>query len=303
MAILPFPTDVQQALAGVAERLRRHTVQLHVRAGPAGSSGAGIVWDDEGLVVTNAHVARTDALDVVLADGRRTRGRVEARAPGDDLAAVRVDPAALAGVPTAVVGDAATLRPGDLVVAHGHPLGVEHALAAGVVHRIDRASPGDAPALVRADVRLAPGNSGGPLADADGRVVGVNCAIVGGLGVAIATPRVRRFLAAIAPRPSLGVSVRRVTIAPAGHGARAGALLVLETDAGGAADRAGVRAGDVLLAAGAAAPDTPLADAAALAAALRAVGPGGTVLLRVGRAGRSFPLAVPLGPAVRPRAA
>ena len=306
MATLPFSADAQRALGDVVERLRRHTVQLRIGGGRgrAVGAGAGIVWDADGLVITNAHVAVRDAVDVVLPDERRARGHVEARAPGDDLAAVRVDADVVRGIAPATPGDADALRPGELVIAVGHPLGIEHAVATGVVHRVDRAR--GAAALVRADVRLAPGNSGGPLADAEGRVIGVNSAIVNGLGVAIATPRVRRFLDAVAPRPTLGVTLRQVTVAERAGTARHGALLVLDVHAGGAADRAGVRAGDVLLTAGvggAIIPDTSLGDPADLAAVLRAAGPNGALALRVGRAGRSFALGVSLGDAVRPRAA
>ena len=305
MATLPFSTDAQRALGDVVARLRRHTVQLQIRGerGRASGAGAGIVWDADGLVITNAHVAVRDALDVVLEDGRRARGRVEARAPGDDLAAVRVDDELLRGVAPATLGDPDAVRPGELVIALGHPFGVEHAVATGVLHRVDRQGAGAPAALVRADVRLAPGNSGGPLADADGRVIGVNSAIVNGLGVAIATPRVRRFLDAIAPRPSLGVTLRAVQVARPSRIARASradALLVLETTAGGAGDRAGLRAGDVLLAVG---RDGASLEASTLASALRAAGPHGTIELTVGRGGRSMALAIALGDAVRPRAA
>jgi serine protease Do len=174
-------------LGGLAERLRRVTIQ--VRAGPR-SAGAGVVWLRRGLVVTNAHVATGGAVEVVLPEDRAVRARLLARDPERDLAALELpagdhEPAARA--------DARGLRPGELVVAVGHPLGVAYAAALGLVHRPPTGGRGPA-GWLQADIRLAPGNSGGPLADVAGRVVGLNAMIVGGLGFAVPTHVVERFL-------------------------------------------------------------------------------------------------------------
>jgi len=96
------------------------------------------------------------------------------------------------GLETAVVGDPAQLRTGELVLALGHPFGVSHALALGIVHAADRR-------WIQADVRLAPGFSGGPLADAAGRVVGINAMIAHGLGLAVPAPAIERFVRAAEP--------------------------------------------------------------------------------------------------------
>lgn len=175
------------ALGDLAERLRRVTVQ--VRAGPR-SAGAGVVWFRRGLIVTNAHVATGAKVDVVLPDGRAARTRLVARDPERDLAALELladdhEPA--------VRADARGLRPGELVIAVGHPLGVTYAAALGLVHRPPTGRRGPT-AWLQADIRLAPGNSGGPLADAAGRVVGINAMIVGGLGFAVPTHVVESFL-------------------------------------------------------------------------------------------------------------
>jgi serine protease Do len=173
----------------VARRLRDVTVQ--VLAGRA-SLGAGVVWQ-RGLVVTNAHVARTAELRVALPDGRLVAARLVARDPSRDLAALALAPAAPVAAPVpAEPGDASRLRAGALVLAVGHPLGVTGALALGVLHAAARS----ADDWITADIRLAPGNSGGPLADATGRVIGINSMIVGGLGVAVPTAAVARFLEA-----------------------------------------------------------------------------------------------------------
>jgi serine protease Do len=89
--------------------------------------------------------------------------------------------------------DARGLRPGELVVAVGHPLGVAYAAALGLVHRAPTGGRGPA-GWLQADIRLAPGNSGGPLADASGGIVGINAMIVGGLGLAVPTHLVERFV-------------------------------------------------------------------------------------------------------------
>jgi serine protease Do len=202
----------------------------------------------------------------------------------------------------AAVGDAGALRPGHLVVAHGHPLGHAHSLAVGVVHAVDgtpfgRTGARPRGAVIAADIRLAPGNSGGPLANAAGEVVGVNSMIAGGLGIAIPTTTVARFLAAHRPRPRLGVSLRPVTVALRGEPRTGRArpvatgLLVLEVAGGSAAARAGVLPGDVLLGV----DGRPFADADDLLGRLAEAGAGTTLRLDVGRAGRRMTVAVLLG--------
>jgi serine protease Do len=178
----------------LASLLRLSTVEVHTHGTGAGS---GIIWNDKGLIVTNAHVARTERATVVLSDGRAFDGVVSAHDPRRDLATIAIQPAGIA-LPAATIGHPTDLRTGDVVLALGHPLGIAGALAFGVVHAIETRR--GAPRWIRADIRLAPGNSGGPLADARGRVVGVNTLIAGGLGVAVPTTTVLRFLADVEAR-------------------------------------------------------------------------------------------------------
>jgi serine protease Do len=184
--LLPVP-GVEAALGDVAMRLRQVTV--HVRTG-ATSAGAGVVWLRSGLVVTNAHVATGVAGEVVLPDGRVVPARLVARDPRRDLAALALPPGDHAA---ALRADARGLRPGELVIAVGHPLGVSYAAALGIVHRAPGGGRGPT-GWLQADIRLAPGNSGGPLADASGCIVGINAMIVGGLGFAVPTHIVERFM-------------------------------------------------------------------------------------------------------------
>jgi len=176
------------ALAELAATLRESVVEVRTRGAGAGS---GIIWSASGLIVTNAHVARTEHATVVLCDGRAFDGVVTAHDSRRDLATIAIDPGA-ATLRAATIGHPTDLRAGDVVVALGHPWGVTGAIALGIVHVVDTRR--GAPRWIRADIRLAPGNSGGPLADARGRVVGVNTLIAGGLGVAVPTTTVSRFL-------------------------------------------------------------------------------------------------------------
>jgi serine protease Do len=176
-------------LRAVAERLRRVTVQVRTRAL---GEGSGIIWTQDGLVVTNAHVVRSRLAAIELWDGRKFEGRLHWRDPDRDLAVLSI-PAA--GLPRAVPGNVGALRPGEIVLALGHPFGVPNALSLGVVHRLAQGTTqGD---WIRADIRLAPGNSGGPLANSAGEVIGLNTLVMGGLAYAIPVHAVQRFLTEI----------------------------------------------------------------------------------------------------------
>ncbi len=182
---------LERELETLGRRLRAITVA--VRVGRAGA-GSGVIWTPEGLVVTNAHVASRATAEIVLDDGRRFVARVARRDPRRDLALVRIDAGVL---PAAVARDPAELKPGELLVALGHPLGVPNAVTLGIAHA---AVARDGRRFVTADVRLAPGNSGGPLADARGRIVGINSMVVGSLALAVPSDDVQRFVAAVDAR-------------------------------------------------------------------------------------------------------
>ncbi|AHG88992.1 PDZ/DHR/GLGF domain protein [Gemmatirosa kalamazoonensis] len=295
--------EIQQDLATIGAALRDVTVVVRGghprRSRSPDAQGSGIVWEP-GLVVTNAHVATETTLSVELPDRAAVPATLVARDPRRDLAVLRVDPGELGARHTATIGDPDRLRPGELVVALGHPLGVPHSLALGVVHTVGKASwqgeRATTPALIHTDIRLAPGNSGGPLADVRGRVLGVNAMIAGGLGVAISATEVRHLLLAAEPRPRLGATLREVTVRVGARGERDErlGLLVMETSAGGTAARAGLVQGDVLLGhAG-----RPFRSPDDLLALLHDAGPGGTLRLDVGRGGARLSLEVTLGAAV-----
>ncbi|MGH9723130.1 MAG: S1C family serine protease [Bryobacteraceae bacterium] len=219
---------MQAELEALAGSLRRITVEVR---GRRQGNGAGVVWDADGRIITNAHVARESTQEITLHDGRVLRARLESRDAQLDLASLRVD---AKGLPAAEVADSDLLRPGALVIAVGNPLGVIGAVATGVVYEVN----GDD--WVRANVRLAPGNSGGPLADARGRVAGINCMVAGGLGIAVASNAVERFLGRRRAPPKLGVTLQPVTQPAPG-------LAVVGIEPGAVAELAGILVGDIMM--------------------------------------------------------
>lgn len=191
-ASLPTPTRHKDELAAELEALgtliRRSAVQ--VLTGDSGG-GSGIIWRADGLILTNAHVVHGQRAVVRLWDGQRLEARVVRRDPRRDLAALALDAREL---PEAAAGDSRQLKAGQLVIAIGSPWGVPGVLALGIAHA-NGTDPNHVPRrVVLADVRLAPGNSGGPLADTSGRVVGVNTMIAGGLAIAVSTSEIAGFL-------------------------------------------------------------------------------------------------------------
>ena len=175
-------------LNGLSDLLRRAVVE--VRSGASGS-GTGIIWGGAGLVVTNAHCVPRGAVLEVGGEGKWRGAQTLAYHPQHDLALLAAP--SVSG-PLLEMRDPESLRAGELVFAFGHPLGVRDSLAMGVVHAISRDDRSNYPRWIVADVRLAPGNSGGPLVDAEGRLVGINSMVVNGLGVAVPAALVQRFV-------------------------------------------------------------------------------------------------------------
>jgi serine protease Do len=176
-ALLEAAIGADRGSGDLASRIAPSVVE--VRAG--NGIGAGTIWRSDGLIVTNDHVAQADRVWVGLADGRTAVGEVVARDPRNDLAVVSIG---LSGLP-AVTPRIAPVRPGELALALGHPFGVRYAAALGIVATTSAPASETGRQLIQADVRLGPGNSGGPLVDAIGLVIGVNAMIGGGLALAV----------------------------------------------------------------------------------------------------------------------
>jgi serine protease Do len=180
------------------------------RGASRGGHGAGFAWQGSGgggggdLFVTSAHVVSSRKAVVLTPDGRTVEGTVVGRDVDRDIALVH---APGAGVPAVTCGDPYALRSGALVFAVGHPLGVKDAVSVGVFQAVGaiplgfgmaerRPRRGRSPFIpwVQADVRLAPGNSGGPIADVEGNVIGVAAMIVSGLALAVPAPELEGLL-------------------------------------------------------------------------------------------------------------
>jgi serine protease Do len=198
-----FSNSLAEAMAGVVEQVQRSLVVVH--NGRHGA-GAGVVWRPGGLVVTNFHVVARGTPRVSLATRRGKEASLEfparliAQDPNIDLAVLKVD---LSGtnspdLPPALIGDSHGLRVGQVVMAVGHPWGQRGFVTAGIISSLGRADvrgPRGSIPVIRTDAELAPGNSGGPLINAAGGVVGINTMIVGGdQGLAIPSRVVESFL-------------------------------------------------------------------------------------------------------------
>ena len=260
--VMEAPLDAySRTVAAVADQVGPAVVRVESRAGRQGGLGSGVIIAGDGLVLTNSHVvAGSRRVRLTLADGSEADADVLGDDPDTDLALLRA--MLPAGAPCARLGDSKKLRRGHLVVAIGNPLGFESTVTAGVVSALGRSLRSRSGRLIedviQTDAALNPGNSGGPLASGAGEVIGINTAMIGGaqnlcfavssntalfvLGEMIAHGRVRRAHLGIAaqtlPLP------RRLAVA---LNLGPSAVRIGETETGGPADRAGLKAGDILI--------------------------------------------------------
>jgi serine protease Do len=267
-------TPLERELEMIAERLRHLTVQVRGRQ-PGG--GSGVIWRSTGMIITNAHVVRAPSATVTLSDGRTFDATVTARDPQRDLAILTLQASDLPSTP---IGDSSALCVGELVFAVGNPLGIVGALTAGIIHALSPADGAYDHGWIQADLHLAPGNSGGPLADAQGHIIGINSMVGGGLALAVPSNAVERFLNEDGMRPMLGVTLRSVSMPLEGE--RVLGLLVLGVVAGGAAEAVGISIGDVLIGIGGQLFGSPQD----LSRALRHAGAGGRLPIDLIRGGQ-----------------
>jgi S1-C subfamily serine protease len=255
-----------RAVIDVVDRIGPAVVGLVVRAEKTrGSTGSGVIVAPDGLILTNSHVAGAAGagarIAVTTADGQDLHARLVGDDPDTDLALIRVDePVTL---PAAPLGDSKRLKRGQLVIAIGNPLGFESTVTTGVVSALGRSLRARSGRLIddviQTDAALNPGNSGGPLVSSHGEVVGINTAVImGAQGICFAVAantasfvvgelvrhgRVRRAF--------IGISAQQATI-PLRRRRAAGldqdsAVMVSAVEAGSAADRAGLKSGDLVL--------------------------------------------------------
>jgi S1-C subfamily serine protease len=286
---------------------------MDVQQIPEGT-GSGFVWDKQGHIVTNHHViSNASGAVIVLADGSSWQGRLVGSYPAKDLAVLAIDaPAQLLHPIT--VGSSADLQVGQMALAIGNPFGLDQTLTTGVVSALDReieSIPGRVIRnVIQTDAAVNPGNSGGPLLDSAGRLIGVNSSILSpsgasaGIGFAIPVDEVNRIVTELIRhgtivRPSLGVA-----LAPDQLSARLGleGVLLLRVDPDGSAAQAGlrptrrdllgnIRLGDVIVAI----DGEALKSTEDFFAALEAHEPGDQVTLTVERDGQRASVPITLG--------
>jgi len=270
-----------QAVMSVAERVSpavvsvraAHQMQVRTPRGPSEreveGAGSGFIFAPDGYVLTNSHVVEgARKIELTLADGASYDAELVGQDPATDLAVLRFTPPG--PVPAVELGDSARLKRGQLVIAIGNPLGFQATVTAGIVSALGRSLRSKSGRLiediVQTDAALNPGNSGGPLVDSRGRVVGVNTAIIqGAQGICFAVPintarwvaglllkdgRVRRAFVGISgqvrPLPERLRAARHAGSAtPSGPTA----VEVVSVSPGSPADRAGLRTGDLIIAA------------------------------------------------------
>jgi S1-C subfamily serine protease len=252
------------AVIRAVERAGPAVVHISVMKGgaPAGL-GSGLIAASDGLIVTNSHVVHgATRIDVSMADGQRSAARIVGEDPHSDIAVLRTNEHLKA--PSLAFFDSKGLRPGQLAIAIGNPLGFEQTVTAGVVSAVGRSLRATTGRLIddviQTDAALNPGNSGGPLVDSQGRVIGVNTAVIRGtqgICFSVASNTALYVLTQILQhgrvrRASLGIEGAQ-TVIPR-HVARfagidqASGVRVMNVITGGPADHADVKPGDLLIA-------------------------------------------------------
>ncbi len=278
------------SIASVVEQVLPVVVTIEVSSAGSGGSGSGIVIDTDGHILTNNHVIATagdgGTISVVLADGTSTAGTLVGRNQSYDLAVVRINEG---GLTAASLGNSDNVRVGDTAIAIGAPLGLSETVTQGIISALDRpvtaGGVGETSFInaIQTDAAINPGNSGGALLNARGEVVGVNSAIATlagagqesgsiGLGFAIPINQAKRIADEIiatgtSTTPVIGVTL---DLRYSGEGAR-----IAQVEPGSAADKAGLKAGDIVVAV----DGDPVANSTEFVVALRSNAPGDTVEL------------------------
>lgn len=290
------------AIPDIVDRVSPSVVTVITNAG----LGSGVVWSSDGVVVTDNHVvAGARTLQVAFADGRQVSAKVQAVDPVTDLAVIKVD---RTGLPAATF-EKGLPRVGETAIALGSPLGFENTVTAGIVSGLQRSIPGSGAQtqslvdLIQTDAAISPGNSGGALVDGQGQIIGINEAYLPpstgavSIGFAIPAPTVTDIVGQLlksgtAKHAFFGIQPGELTpeIAQQLGLAQAHGVVVLDVVAGGPADKAAIKPGDVITAVN----GTSLDTVEAFLAALRPHKPGDVVTASILRGGKSQDVKVTL---------
>jgi S1-C subfamily serine protease len=307
------------AVSDVVEKVGPSVAAIRIQAGRRQGSGSGFLFTPDGYLLTNSHVVRagrperpgTDSrLVASFGDGREFSARWVGDDPDTDLAVLQVDGVSRGALSHASLGRSASLRRGEIAIAIGNPLGFEHTVTAGIVSALGRsmrASTGRLiPDVIQTDAPLNPGNSGGPLLNSRGEVVGVNTAIISG-AQSICFAVAIDIAAWVIPQLLRGGRVRRGYLGVAGSTMdldrrwvvawsldQRSAVRINSVEAGSPAQAAHLRPGDMILGL----DGITIASVDALHQALGSERVGRDVLLKVLRAGeKAGPLYVTVRPA------
>ncbi len=300
-----LPATQEQTVVQVYRQVSPAVVGVQHRAG----AGSGVIIRPDGIVLTNEHVVRNArVVRVDLADGRSLEGEVIGRDPIIDIAVVRIPGTNL---PSAPIGDSDGIEPGQAAIAIGNPLGLERTVTAGVVSAVNREIPGLLlDGLIQTDAAINPGNSGGPLLDSQGRVIGINTAVlrprgevIVGLGFAVpinlANHSVQQILTVgRVVRPFVGIDYIDIDPQLAGQfqlPVREG-IIVRQVVPRSPAAQAGIQPRDII----SAIDGTPITRGADLRRLLRERTPGATVTVSLVRAGQQVTLRLRLAEAPTP---
>jgi len=271
-AQLASPAELSRTFINVAKRVKPAVVHINIMAGGSGQSpsgparrgtGSGVIISPDGYILTNNHVAgAADDIRVKLSDGREFKARRIGVDSETDLAVVKVE---AQNLPFARLGDSSKLEQGEWVVALGSPFGLDQTMTAGIVSAIGRQLGGTYDNYIQTDASISPGNSGGPLVNMNGEVVGINTMIYTrsggseGIGFSIPSNMAKKVQEQLltsgrVSRGYLGVNLQPMaptTAIPSGpEGASAGAVagaMVGDLNADGPAARSGLRNGDVIV--------------------------------------------------------
>src|SRR3984893_4895459 len=267
------------------------------------AAGSGVIVDARGYILTNAHVVESAAdLRVAPSDYLRFAATLGGRDPKTDLAIVRIEPGTSV-LPVAELGDSDKLRIGQWAIAIGNPFGLDRTVTVGIISATGRTKVGVATyeAFIQTDASINPGNSGGPLLNLDGRVIGINTAILSsgqGIGFAIPSNMGRELMTQLIAkgrvvRGWLGISIQALTDdLAAGFGASGkGGVLVADVMKDSPAEAAGMKAGDIIVDLG----GTPIKEVTELQKRVAAVPPGRPVTMTVLRDRRPTKLTVKVG--------
>ncbi|MGQ0751515.1 MAG: trypsin-like peptidase domain-containing protein [Betaproteobacteria bacterium] len=273
--------------------------------------GSGVIVSEKGYILTNSHVVEAaDEIEVALADSRRARARVVGSDPETDIAVLKVD---LAGLPSITFGRPEQARVGDVVLAIGNPYGFGSTVTLGIVSALGRSNlPINIPFqnYIQTDAAVNPGNSGGALVDISGDLIGINSSIYSstgssvGIGFAIPASVAKGVLEQIVQnggvtRGWIGVAALDITveIAKSFKLADPSGALISEVMSGGPADKAGVKAGDVLVAVN----GNPVPRSSVMLELIAGLKPGQDARLTVIREQRKTELVVTVGRRPRPQ--